>query len=34
MDEKKYKEVDRISKGTYGETFKVEFNDTYFCKYR
>ena len=30
--EKKYKELNKISKGTYGETFKVEFNDTYYCK--
>ena len=29
---KKYKELERISKGTYGETFKVEYDDTYFCK--
>ena len=32
MNVKKYKNIERISKGTYGETFKVEFNDTYFCK--
>jgi serine/threonine protein kinase len=30
--ENKYKELEKISKGTYGETFKVEYNDIYFCK--
>lgn len=30
--EKKYKELNKISKGTYGETFKVEFDNAYYCK--
>ena len=28
----KYKYLEQISKGTYGETVKVEYNDIYFCK--
>jgi serine/threonine protein kinase len=32
MDGKKYKELGKISKGTYGVTYKVEFNNTIFCK--
>jgi serine/threonine protein kinase len=28
----KYKFIEKISKGTYGETIKVEYDDMYFCK--
>lgn len=28
----KYIILENISKGTYGETYKVEYNDVYFCK--